>query len=354
MGCRSVPRAERRTVSQSMVPAFRGEVGSGRPRGRRALEHADGLALGATVLDAALHVGLGPRVRGQSRDHDVPEGPGGLAVPTAVQPVAGHLPRRPRAERNRTDGPRRLLSAGALGCRRRRPTVRPRCRCRLHRRRAAREHDLEERDDHGVELADLGFEVGDAVGQLGQRRLGCHGDRIRPARRAQPCAAATRRRWGDPERGLQLVRGAEGELAHLAERLDPAPWAERLATTRTRMASTEPSLDLALPWAPPTCPLGGLDGVEGIGLAALSPGLAVLAVHLNDVDPCSGEVTSGAGPIVPVPSTPILLISPKAWSQPRDPDSRRGRPETIACRAGHRPGRRRRPRRPPHGCRCHR
>ena len=44
---------------------------------------------------------------------------------------------------------------------------------------------------------------------------------------------------------------------------------------------------------------GGLDGVERIGLAALAPGLAVLAVHFDDVDSRSGEVTRDAGPIGP-------------------------------------------------------
>ena len=59
------------------------------------------------------------------------------------------------------------------------------------------------------------------------------------------------------------------------------------------------------------CRPGGLDGVEGIGLAALTPGLAVLAVHLNDVDPCSGEVTSDAGPIGPRPFHPDLADLPE-------------------------------------------
>jgi hypothetical protein len=43
----------------------------------------------------------------------------------------------------------------------------------------------------------------------------------------------------------------------------------------------------------------GLDGVEGIGLAALAPTLAVLAVYFDDMDPCSGEETGHAGSIGP-------------------------------------------------------
>jgi hypothetical protein len=37
------------------------------------LEHTDGFALGATVFDSALHLGLGLRIGSEPRDHDVPE-----------------------------------------------------------------------------------------------------------------------------------------------------------------------------------------------------------------------------------------------------------------------------------------
>ena len=66
------------------------------------------------------------------------------------------------------------------------------------------------------------------------------------------------------------------------------------------MASTDPSLLLALPWALPG--LGGpgrFERVEGIGLARLASGLAVRAVHFDDVNPCSGEEAGDAGPIGP-------------------------------------------------------
>ena len=56
-----------------------------------ALEHADGLALGATVFDPAFHVGLGSRIRCQPGDHDVPQRPVGLAVPAAVEAVTSDL-----------------------------------------------------------------------------------------------------------------------------------------------------------------------------------------------------------------------------------------------------------------------
>ncbi len=50
----------------------------------------------------------------------------------------------------------------------------------------------------------------------------------------------------------------------------------------------------------------GFDGIEGIGLATLSAGLAVLAVHLDDVDPGPGQVTGDAGSIGPRPFHPDL------------------------------------------------
>ena len=84
--------------------------------------------------------------------------------------------------------------------------------------------DLEKRGDHGVELSDLGFEFGDAVSQRGERRLGGRGHRIRRARRTQALGGSDELGDGEAlEPALQLVRGTEGELAHLAERLDARP-----------------------------------------------------------------------------------------------------------------------------------
>ncbi len=64
------------------------------------------------------------------------------------------------------------------------------------------------------------------------------------------------------------------------------------------MASTDPSLTLGHSMGPARqSGPGGLDGVEGIGLAALAPGLAVLAVDFDDVDSGSGEEAGDARPI---------------------------------------------------------
>jgi len=61
--------------------------------------------------------------------------------------------------------------------------------------------------------------------------------------------------------------------------------AERLATTRTRRASTEPSLLLACPCArPDKAERAASTGVEGIGLAALAAVLAVLPADFDDLD----------------------------------------------------------------------
>ena len=74
--------------------------------------------------------------------------------------------------------------------------------------------------------------------------------------------------------------------------------AERLATTRTRIASTAPSLDLGLP-ARPTAQggPGGFDGVEGIGLAAATALLSVRSVDLDDLDAHPAQVAGQPGPI---------------------------------------------------------
>ena len=118
----------------------------------------------------------------------------------------------------------------------------------------------------------------------------------------KPWAAATKAAMGRP---LSLLWSWSGALK-VNWRIWPsalirAPRAERLATTRTLMASTEPSLLLAVPWALPDCAARGLERVEGIGLAALSAGLTVLAVHFDDMDPRFGEETGDAGPIGPRP-----------------------------------------------------
>ena len=81
-----------------------------------------------------------------------------------------------------------------------------------------------------------------------------------------------------------------------------APRAERLATTRTRIASTEPSLLLALPWArPERTARAASTASSGSDLPLWVSGLAVLAIDFDDVDSSSGEVTSDAGPIGPGP-----------------------------------------------------
>jgi hypothetical protein len=86
------------------------------------------------------------------------------------------------------------------------------------------------------------------MGQRGQRGLGGRGDHIRRARRTQTLRGGDEGGDGEAlEAALELIRGTEGELALRVSALMRAPRAERLATTRTRMASTEPSLLLATP-----------------------------------------------------------------------------------------------------------
>jgi len=49
--------------------------------------------------------------------------------------------------------------------------------------------------------------------------------------------------------------------------------------------------------SPRECGPGGLERVEGVGLAALTSSLAILAVDFDDVDPCFGEEAGDAGAI---------------------------------------------------------
>ena len=118
-----------------------------------------------------------------------------------------------------------------------------------------------------------------------------------------PWAAATNAAMGRPLSRLCSWSGALKVSWRIwVSALIRAPRAERLATTRTRMASTEPSLLLAVPWArPERTARAASTASSGIGLAAVASGLAVLAVDFDDVDPCSGEEAGDAGPIGPRP-----------------------------------------------------
>ena len=105
------------------------------------------------------------------------------------------------------------------------------------------------------------------------------------------------------ETALELVRGAEGELAHLAERLDACPSGRALGhdedpdgLDRT-VSALGPSMGAARDAQP-----GRLRRASrGSDLPALASRLAVLAVDLDDVDPCSSEEAGDAGPIGPRP-----------------------------------------------------
>jgi len=74
--------------------------GNGPPReavidlaGDVTLEDSDDFGFGATLLQSALHIGLGARIRAQAGDHHPPERGVGLAIPAAIKPHAGHLAR---------------------------------------------------------------------------------------------------------------------------------------------------------------------------------------------------------------------------------------------------------------------
>jgi hypothetical protein len=97
---------------------------------------------------------------------------------------------------------------------------------------------------------------------------------------------------------LELIRGTEGQVAHLTERLNTGPAGralghdgdpDRLDTSVSALGDTMGS--------PRLCGPCGLERVEGVGLAPLTPSLAVLAIHFDHVDPRSGEEAGDASPI---------------------------------------------------------
>ncbi len=116
------------------------------------------------------------------------------------------------------------------------------------------------------------------------------------------------------EFALQLVRGAECELAHLGERLDARPAGRAFGDDENtdRLDRTVSALGRVVGPARESSPCG-FDSVERVGLAAVASGLAVLAVDFDDVDPCSGEVTGDAGPIGPRPLYTDLADLPEGF-----------------------------------------
>ena len=167
---------------------------------------------------------------------------------------------------------------------------------------------FEQRRDHGVEVGDLLFEVAERCASDQSAALVAavttSGERVGRS----PWAAATKAAIGRP---LSLLWSWSGALKvswriwvsalmprpvgrALGDDEDPDGLDTAVSTLRRSMGSA----GLGRP--------GRLERVEGIGLAALAPGLAVLAVHLDDVDSCFGKEAGDARPIGPCPLHPDL------------------------------------------------
>ena len=115
-----------------------------------------------------------------------------------------------------------------------------------------------------------------------------------------PWAAATSWLMGKAlEPALELVRGTESQLAHLGECLDPGCSSGAFGHDKDPDRPRPSRLCLlAFPWARPNrTARAGLNGVERIGLAAVSSGLAVLTVHFDDRDPARARMTRDAGAV---------------------------------------------------------
>ncbi len=127
------------------------------------------------------------------------------------------------------------------------------------------------------------------------------------------------------ESALELVKGTEGQLAHLGERLDPGSSSGALGHDEDpdRLDRAVSALGLSLRSARQDGP-GRLNGVEGIGLAAVPSGLAVLTIHFDDRDPCSSEVTGDAGAVrTPCPRCRPWRSRRSHSARPTGPNSRR-------------------------------
>ena len=103
--------------------------------------------------------------------------------------------------------------------------------------------------------------------------------------------------------------------------------ADRLATIRTRMASTAPSLELALARTlPDRAARAAWTGIDRVGLALATTVLAVVPIDLDHLDPGSSEEPGQSGPIGTGPFHADFPDSSEA-DQPR----KQGR---IALRSG--------------------
>src|SRR5215211_8429499 len=83
--------------------------------GHIALETADGVLLGLALADTAGHVVLGPGVVAQPRHHDPVQRRVGLAIPTAVEPIAAGLARGGLDRRSPAQHRERRVRAQPLG-----------------------------------------------------------------------------------------------------------------------------------------------------------------------------------------------------------------------------------------------
>ena len=144
-----------------------------------------------------------------------------------------------------------------------------------------------------VELGELVIERTDPVRQRRQGRLGGRRHRIRRARRPQLGPLGDEGRNGKPfEATTELLRCAVAEVAHLDEGLDPGLAGRALcdhedpdgldgAVSRLRAAARSTTQSRS----------GGLDCIEGIGLATATALLSVGSVDLDDLDADSAQVT---------------------------------------------------------------
>jgi hypothetical protein len=147
--------------------------------------------------------------------------------------------------------------------------------------------------------AQLAVELLDPAGERGQSCLGGTQHRVALARRAQAGRLVGQRTDAQAaQTGPQLVGAGDEQFSHLDERARPGRARRALGHEEgpDRLDRTVFGLGNALGLATERRS-GGLDGIEGVGLATASTFLSIRSVDLDDADAGPGQELGEARPI---------------------------------------------------------
>ena len=224
--------------------------------------------------------------------------------------------------RPRTDGPRRLRTAGVQGCRRPRPTTWRPCQCRPLDAEQLGCGGLEER---GIMASSSVISASRSATRWASEKSEALVAAVTGSANASDAVPGRRPRtgrWGFLEPTLELVRGTEGELAHLASALIRAAranaWPRRDPDGLDRAVS---ALGLAVGSARQDC-RQPRSAIKGIGLAAFDHGPGGSDGRLPRPRSRLEQIAGDAGPRT-APSTPLCRPPRSHPARPTGPSSRR-------------------------------